>query len=115
MTSASPPLSPPLFATAALTAGLLLGVAAVAWHRDRPYPPPVAEASSLDYRIDLDSADVSQVTLLPGLGPAKARALLEHHRRSPIRQPVDLQNVNGIGEKLSRRIEPWVRFEPEEP
>lgn len=109
-TPRTPPLRPPTRATL-LALVFLSGVVGVAaWHRDHVYPPPVELGQSLGFRIDLDTADVSQVTLLPGLGPAKAQALLDHHRQSPIREPADLQAVSGIGEKLARRIEPWVQF-----
>ncbi len=92
-----------------LALGILL-VAATALLRHSPYPAAQADRQALGYRIDLDHAPVSIVSLLPGIGPAKAQALLDHHRQTPLLKPADLTDVHGIGDTLAHRITPWIAF-----
>ncbi|MFA9446560.1 ComEA family DNA-binding protein [Egicoccus sp. AB-alg6-2] len=78
--------------------------------REGEDPPPVAAAppgaadagagGAASEPIDLNRATAEQLTSLPGIGPAKAQAVIRHREEhGPFRAPGDLRQVPGIGEK----------------
>ena len=45
-------------------------------------------------------ASEKQLTMLPGIGPSKAKAIVEYRKKhGPFRSPEDLSLVKGIGER----------------
>lgn len=78
-------------AGAMLALALLAGAAAAA-----PGPSPTTGAR----RVDLNAASAAELEALPGIGPAKAQAIVEHRAREPFKTPDDLRKVKGIGDKL---------------
>jgi len=59
--------------------------------------------------LDLNRASAADLEQLPGIGPAKAKAIVEHRERyGPFRSVDDLLNVKGIGPKLLERMRPLV-------
>ena len=55
--------------------------------------------------IRLNSATATQLATLPGIGPAKAKAIVESRVRSgPFRRIEDLQRVPGIGPRTVERL-----------
>jgi len=94
--------------------GVLLGLtllllAAIAAGLLRSRPPDVrvivtGEAPTT-YRININTASAAELTLLPGIGPMKARRIVEYRRQhGPFRSFEDLSNVSGIGDVLAERI-----------
>lgn len=72
----------------------LLAIAAVAasLHTESAPPPNLA------LRIDLNTADAAQLTLLPDIGPARARAIIaDREAHGPFEAIADLDRVPGIG------------------
>ena len=60
------------------------------------------------YSVDLNRADAVHLTLLPGIGPALADALLERRREEgPFRSKSDLLQVRGIGPHRAQEILRW--------
>lgn len=60
--------------------------------------------------IDVDRAGVAELQALPGIGPARAEAIvLERIRHGPFRAPAGLQRVHGIGPELVDRLAPLIR------
>jgi competence protein ComEA len=51
-------------------------------------------------RVDLNSASEDELAKLPGIGPSKARAIVQYRSDAPFRKPDDLRKVKGIGDKL---------------
>lgn len=64
-------------------------------------------------RIDPNSAPAEQLERLPGIGPAKAFAIVEERRNNgPYREPADLARVPGVGEVLLERLAPYLTLRP---
>jgi competence ComEA-like helix-hairpin-helix protein len=83
-----------------------------------PDPPPQAGSAAdvlLD-RIDLNAAPAEVLRVLPGLGPARAQAIIESRREAgPFASPRDLQRVHGIGPAIAAALAPHVYFGSQAP
>ena len=72
--------------------------------------PPVENArasSSSGYagKIDVNSADAAALETLPGIGPSRARAIIEHRQANgPFTSVDDLTEVRGIGDGILESI-----------
>ena len=69
-----------------------------------------AGAPSLDpgHRVNLNTASADELAGLPGIGPAKAQAIIQHRTQEPFARAEDLRKVKGIGEKLYDQIKDQV-------
>lgn len=75
-------------------------------------PPPDGAGADVDAagtdpqgRIDLNLASQEQLETLPGIGPAKAAAIVTHREtEGPFAVPGDLRAVTGIGEKTFQQL-----------
>ena len=64
------------------------------------------------YRVDLNRADAAELDLLPGIGPAKARRIIEHRAaHGPFKRLADLSNVRGIGPVTVGKLRAHLRFD----
>jgi len=62
-------------------------------------------------RIDLDRADVSEITRLPRVGPALAQRIVAWRtEHGPFGSLSRLDSVSGVGPKLLDAIQPFVSF-----
>lgn len=62
-------------------------------------------------RIDPNRARVAELALLPGLGPARAEAIvLARVRHGPIRSLEDFARIEGIGPALAARLRDWLEL-----
>ncbi|MBP5254235.1 MAG: ComEA family DNA-binding protein [Lachnospiraceae bacterium] len=60
--------------------------------------------------VDLNTADVKALCGLPGIGEAKAEAIIRYRERNgPFRSVEELLNVSGIGESLLEGIRDRIR------
>jgi competence protein ComEA len=74
-------------------------------------PPPDEPASRgvlPDGRIDLNAASQTELETLPGVGPARAQAIIAERDVRAFRVPGDLRRVPGIGEATFQRLAPLV-------
>ena len=60
--------------------------------------------------ININTATVAELESLPGIGPAKAEAIVKHREEhGSFKEAADLKQVKGIGdkvyEKISREVE----------
>ena len=64
------------------------------------------------YRVPVNTADVWELQLLPGIGPVTAAALVADRRANgPFTGSENLQRVNGIGPKTAARAAPYISFD----
>lgn len=84
----------------------------------RTTPSPAARATSSAVgtrprRVDLNRATAEELEGLPGIGPAKAAALIGwRQRHGRFRKLEDLLAVPGIGAATLERLRPWVAVGP---
>ncbi len=84
---------------------LLLGCATQSFARTKKHPPAKP--------IDLNTATLSQLEELPGVGPVTAKAILDFRAKSgPFRRVEDLLSVHRISEKRLAKLRPYVTVGP---
>jgi competence protein ComEA len=54
--------------------------------------------------VNVVSATVEELERLPGIGPSKAKAIVEYRKNHPFHKIEDLIKVKGIGHKMFVRI-----------
>ena len=97
----------------AVVAGLLCGLMLVGSGRGAVAAgaAPVEEGR----RVDLNTASAEELARLPGIGPAKAQAIIEYRAQEPFAKPEDLIKVKGIGEKLYDRLKDQITVGEQKP
>ena len=71
--------------------------------------PATSQASS--GKVNLNAATESDLTTLPGIGPAKAKAIIEYREQNGRFKSVDdLKNVSGIGEKTFEKLKQYIEI-----
>jgi len=81
------------FWTKVVAAGLLCGLTLA----------PVGGALASDVggaRVNINTASADELAKLPGIGPAKAEAIVSFRAKEPFTKPDDLRKVKGIGDRL---------------
>jgi competence protein ComEA len=59
---------------------------------------------AVDGVINLNTAPAEVLSLLPGVGPSKADAIVTYRRRRPFRTVDELVRIKGIGRKMVRGL-----------
>ena len=76
----------------------------------RPLRGPVRRLFGLS--LGPNHADASTLETLPGIGPARADAIVTERCRRAFETPGDLLRVRGIGPRTLSRLSPWLSVEP---
>ena len=102
-----------VFATLAVLVGIVLGalfLIAPIWQLGTPaaYTPalPQAEtpAESAPQLVDVNTADAEALQTLPGIGPAKAEAIIAYREANgPFAALADAANVPGISQAMTEK------------
>jgi len=66
--------------------------------------PPAGATKAVDGIVNINTAEVGVLGLLPGIGPAKAAQIVVYRRRHPFRTVDELVRIRGIGRKMVRRL-----------
>ncbi|HEY0839669.1 MAG TPA: helix-hairpin-helix domain-containing protein [Vulgatibacter sp.] len=61
--------------------------------------------------VNLNTASAEQLALLPGIGPAVAKRIVEAREQKPFERSWEVTRVKGIGSKLFRKIEDRLRVD----
>jgi competence protein ComEA len=70
-----------------------------------------AAPADASVRVNINSASADELAKLPGIGPAKARAIVEYRAGESFRKPEDLRKVKGIGDKLFESLKDQITVE----
>ncbi|MEJ5229459.1 MAG: ComEA family DNA-binding protein [Pseudothermotoga sp.] len=72
----------------------------------------VVARKTIEFPIDVNSASYEDLLEIPGIGPAKAKAIIEFREQNgPFATADDLTKVSGIGKVTVQRIAPYLKFE----
>lgn len=91
-------------AVAGLILTLLLSVPTLAAET----PKPEGGGGGGGKKVNVNTADATQLVLLPRVGPSVAQRILAHRKENgPFKKVEDLMLVPGIGEKTFQLIKPY--------
>lgn len=96
----------------------LLAVAAIDGGPEGPErtAPSAARVAAAQQGIDPNIDPLASLIRLPGVGPARAEAILEYRRTygpAAFRRAEDLRNIRGIGPATVEELRPHLKFPPE--
>jgi len=66
--------------------------------------PPARAAKDIDGVVNINTAEVGVLALLPGIGPAKAAQIAAYRKRRPFRTVDELVRIRGVGRRMVRRL-----------
>jgi competence protein ComEA len=97
------------------------GLAALTWHwlvsggkSGRLIEIDRAQSLSVQFKINVNTADWPEFATLPDVGETTARRIIDYRKRNgPFQSLDDLRQVRGIGPKTMERLRPY--FLPIEP
>jgi competence protein ComEA len=65
----------------------------------------------LQGQVNLNTATIEQLDLLPGVGPATAAKIVEYRERHTFHKPSQLMRIKGIGKKTFARLRKYLAVE----
>lgn len=74
--------------------------------------PAATSSARLDGVVNVNQASSSELELLPGVGPARAKAIVDYRNTNGAFERIDdLLRVSGIGKRALERLRPYVVLE----
>ena len=71
-----------------------------------------SSSSSSQQVVNINTADISQLALLPRVGEKAAQRIVDYRKEhGPFRKATDLMQVKGIGAKTFERMAPYIALE----
>jgi len=68
-----------------------------------------AQAAAEGKKVNVNSADASQLSMLPRVGPSVAQRIVDYRKQNgPFKKLEDLMLVRGIGDKTFQLLKPYV-------
>jgi len=93
---------------------LLLLFAAGPALAEQPATPPPAAKAPLQGTVNINTADATQLALLPGIGPKAADSIIEYRKSAGDFTSIDdLVKVKGIGPKTLEKLRPYLSLKGE--
>jgi competence protein ComEA len=72
--------------------------------------PKLANSQGNDSLVNVNTATIEELDALPGIGPSKAKAIIEYREEhGPFTDVKQLGEVSGIGEKTLEKLLPYIR------
>lgn len=59
-------------------------------------------------QVNINTATVSELTMLPGIGKSKAEAIVQYRKTTPFKSAQELTKIKGIGQKMIAKLSPFV-------
>ena len=78
-----------------------------------PSVSPTGQSEPLvDGKIDINTATIAQLDMLPGIGEVIAQRILDYREENgPFATIEDIKNVSGIGEKKFEQIKEYIKVD----
>lgn len=61
--------------------------------------------------VNINTATAAELSLLPGVGPSKAEAIVKYRAANPFKQVDQIMRVKGIGKKSFQSMKPYLTVE----
>lgn len=87
-----------------------LGLGAIAHAADGD-PAASSAASATPGVVNINSATAEELSYLPGVGPARAQAIVAQRQKQKFARKEQLLNVSGIGPKSLSELRPYVALD----
>jgi competence protein ComEA len=89
-------------------AGLVIALLCIPAYGQTDAKPEVTK------RVNINTADSSQLTMLPRVGPSLADRIVDYRKdNGPFKKPEDLMLVQGVGEKTFQLLKPYLAISGE--
>lgn len=70
-------------------------------------------AVSLEGQVNINTASVSELELLPGIGPSIAKRIVDYREKRSFKQRNNIMRIKGVGQKTFAKIKDYLIVEGE--